>query len=320
VAVKQLPAKLDLEFVAGNPFDLTITCTGATVTSPVVAMKTAAGDAYTTNPGTPAASALASVITVGWGADDSAALNAATRPKTYLWSVQGTVDGEGPFELCAGPLTVRPVGSAGTSTSAAATLAVTVGGAAVTLEVSLGGSGGGASAIAVQEGDSTVVTTVSTLDFGAGFDVTESPAGEGNIALDLTEYSGGALPVAVGGTGATSAGAALTALGAAAASDLSTVSTGLSDHLSDTDDAHDASAISYAGGTGMSATNVETAIDELATEKADASVLLTNGKGYVNHGGVAGTARPSEFASIEWHGTVEPTNAIDGDTWIDTTT
>ena len=40
-------------------------------------------------------------------------------------------------------------------------------------------------------------------------------------------------------------------------------------HTGDTVDAHDASAISYAGGTGMSATDVEAAIDELATEKAN---------------------------------------------------
>lgn len=46
--------------------------------------------------------------------------------------------------------------------------------------------------------------------------------------------------------------------------------TALDDHLNDTTDAHDASAISYAGGTGISSTNVEAAIDELATEKADA--------------------------------------------------
>ena len=43
----------------------------------------------------------------------------------------------------------------------------------------------------------------------------------------------------------------------------------VTDHLNDTTDAHDASAISYAGGTGMSATDVEGAIDELATEKLD---------------------------------------------------
>jgi hypothetical protein len=47
--------------------------------------------------------------------------------------------------------------------------------------------------------------------------------------------------------------------------------------------------------------------------------LSANGKGYINHGATAGTARPTGFASIEWHGTVEPSNAVDGDTWIDTT-
>lgn len=38
-------------------------------------------------------------------------------------------------------------------------------------------------------------------------------------------------------------------------------------HVVDTSAAHAATAISYAGGTGMSATDVEAALDELATEK-----------------------------------------------------
>lgn len=50
-----------------------------------------------------------------------------------------------------------------------------------------------------------------------------------------------------------------------------------------------------------------------------AALLLANGKGFCLHGAVAGTARPSGFASIEWVGTVEPSNAVNGDTWIDTT-
>jgi hypothetical protein len=46
----------------------------------------------------------------------------------------------------------------------------------------------------------------------------------------------------------------------------------LTAHIDDTADAHDASAISYNGGTGMAATDVEAALDELATGKAaDAS-------------------------------------------------
>ncbi len=45
--------------------------------------------------------------------------------------------------------------------------------------------------------------------------------------------------------------------------------------------------------------------------------LNTNGKGFVNHGSTASTARPEGFASVEWYGTVEPDNIAAGDTWID---
>lgn len=49
---------------------------------------------------------------------------------------------------------------------------------------------------------------------------------------------------------------------------------GLAAHIADTSGAHAASAVSYNGGTGMSATDVEAAIDELATEKANSSEVL----------------------------------------------
>lgn len=68
---------------------------------------------------------------------------------------------------------------------------------------------------------------------------------------------------------ATAAGVAGALAYKADAADLTTVSGDLAAHLADTVDAHDATAISYAGGTGISATTVEAAIDELATEKAD---------------------------------------------------
>ena len=41
----------------------------------------------------------------------------------------------------------------------------------------------------------------------------------------------------------------------------------LTDHIDDAADAHDATAISYAGSTNVAATTVEGAIDELDTEK-----------------------------------------------------
>ena len=45
---------------------------------------------------------------------------------------------------------------------------------------------------------------------------------------------------------------------------------------------------------------------------------VLNGKGFVNHGATASIARPPGYASIEWYGSVQPTNAANGDTWIDT--
>lgn len=46
------------------------------------------------------------------------------------------------------------------------------------------------------------------------------------------------------------------------------------------------------------------------------SLLVNSGKGHVNHGKDAAKERPSGFASIEWHGSVEPENAVENDTWI----
>jgi hypothetical protein len=54
-------------------------------------------------------------------------------------------------------------------------------------------------------------------------------------------------------------------------------------HIADTTDAHDASAISYAGGTGMAASDVEAAIDELANEKLS---LVAGGSSVENIGAV----------------------------------
>lgn len=39
--------------------------------------------------------------------------------------------------------------------------------------------------------------------------------------------------------------------------------------------------------------------------------------GIINHGAVAGTARPLTDTPVIWIGTVEPTNAVDYDLWID---
>lgn len=61
---------------------------------------------------------------------------------------------------------------------------------------------------------------------------------------------------------------------------------------------------------------VTSAIQTQIDAKLASTVVSNNGKGYMNHGATAGTARPSGFASIEWLGSVEPTNMANGDTWI----
>ena len=58
---------------------------------------------------------------------------------------------------------------------------------------------------------------------------------------------------------------------------------------------------------------------DVSTNNSKVSFTKDNIKGFINHGGTAGTARPSGFDSVEWLGTVEPSNATNDDTWIDVT-
>ena len=136
--VSQLPAQLDAECVAGDPFSLSVTSSGATITSPVVVLKSATGATIT---GTvPTVSQVGAVTTVAFSAATTAALNTdTTRPVSLMWSLSALVNGAGPFQLVARRLTIQPVGTAGVSSTSSATLAVTVGGAAVSLAVALGG-------------------------------------------------------------------------------------------------------------------------------------------------------------------------------------
>lgn len=64
---------------------------------------------------------------------------------------------------------------------------------------------------------------------------------------------------------------------AAVAADVDTVTTGLADHLADTTDAHDASAISNIAAGGIAATDVQGAINELDTEKIPYSLADAKG-------------------------------------------
>lgn len=134
---KQLPTRHDLEMVAGNPFTLSVTTSGATITSPVVTIKNGSKTTVTADPSIPTVSQASTVTTVAFVAADTSALGASSK-KTYTYSLQALVNGAGPYELVAGVLTVSPVGTAGTSSTSTAALTVTVGAAALALTVDVG--------------------------------------------------------------------------------------------------------------------------------------------------------------------------------------
>ncbi len=141
-SIKQLPARLDLECVAGDPFALVIAGSGITAFSAAeLTMKTKGGDPFTTNPGIGDASASSTDITVSWNAADTAALNTTTGPKRFKYSIAATVDGLGPYELVAGELVVHPVGAfASSSSPGTVNLSVSVGTATAALDITLAGA------------------------------------------------------------------------------------------------------------------------------------------------------------------------------------
>lgn len=48
------------------------------------------------------------------------------------------------------------------------------------------------------------------------------------------------------------------------------------------------------------------------------SLLPEYVKGFVAHGADPNVKRPLGFVSVEWYGSAEPVNAVDGDTWVAT--
>jgi len=102
------------------------------------------------------------------------------------------------------------------------------------------------------------------------------------------------------------------------------------EHITQTqkDTLHSAVTIGTANGLSLSTQALSMALSSTSTTGAlsdtdwdtfndKVSYTKTNVKGHINHGSTAGTARPSGFTSVEWIGTVEPSNAVNGDTFID---
>jgi hypothetical protein len=139
-----------------------------------------------------------------------------------------------------------------------------------------GGGGGGTGGADVQNDDVEIVEAADTLDFSADFDVTESPAGEANIAIssDIARTSDV--------TSAVSAHDADTAVHGIADTSILETTTGsqakVDLHTADAIDAHAASAISIVDAAGdFTATDVEGALAELqADAETDDAALATH--------------------------------------------
>lgn len=102
------------------------------------------------------------------------------------------------------------------------------------------------------------------------------------------------------------------------------VSTNLSEGTStettvDVDSSDGTNATLVSASTSRAGLLTKAKFDEIVVNNAKTSFSKTNVKGTINHGATAGTTRPSGFDSVEWQGTVTPDNAINGDTFIDTT-
>ena len=171
----QRPPELAIHAIAGREAVKVVTVTGGILTSPVLTMKTAGGDSYTTDPGVGSATmTTAEVLRITWTAADTSALNDTTRPKTYRIELSGSVDGSNPASLIGGTLTVYPTTWSRSVPSSSTTLTLN-GGNALTLEI-------------------TVPTPDSPIDGGAADWVADTiDGGTPTDTFTDTDYDGGSI-------------------------------------------------------------------------------------------------------------------------------
>ncbi len=109
VTVDGRPPDLAIHAIAGYAYSLAIPVTGGVLTSPVLTMKTGAGDPFTADPGVGTATmTTADTLTLAWTAADLAALNTTTRQKVYRINIAGVVDGGAAGPMVGGTITTYP--------------------------------------------------------------------------------------------------------------------------------------------------------------------------------------------------------------------
>ncbi len=63
---------------------------------------------------------------------------------------------------------------------------------------------------------------------------------------------------------------------------------------------------------------IEDSEDSNSKKKVTVDSTRGTSMGTIVHGADDTAARPTGYTVVTWYGTVEPTNAIDGDVWVDT--
>jgi fermentation-respiration switch protein FrsA (DUF1100 family) len=102
--------------------------------------------------------------------------------------------------------------------------------------------------------------------------------------------------------------------------EINTASGDLTAHINDTTAAHAASAISFSATGGVAATNVQTAIAEVDTEKANKTITISAGTGLTGGGDLSANrtislASGSNGIGTRTVSTAAPSGGSDGDIW-----